>query len=228
MESQKWKIANISSHGGRAALKKNMVNGSSLSLLIASVLAVCMLTGSRPALPPSVEHLEAQSGAESRGYNLPLVQTRREVRVGTSAANLTLSGPLVYCSRCVLFVQGGAAAVRGTPPAHHAEQHRWESWGHLVAAGQVGRTHMSHKPACVLPPNGQLFNPSPPNRKLYLYSAHDTTLIPCLLALGIFDMEWPPYAADITLELHQHRQTKEAFVKVSYLGQVGPRAAFTG
>lgn len=55
-----------------------------------------------------------------------------------------------------------------------------------------------------------------------MYSAHDTTLIPCLLALGIFDMEWPPYAADITLELHQHRQTKEAFVKVSYLGQVGP------
>lgn len=76
--------------------------------------------------------------------------------------------------------------------------------------------------------DGQLFNPSPPNRKLYLYSAHDTTLIPCLLALGIFDMEWPPYAADITLELHQHRQTKEAFIKVSYLGQVGPRAAFTG
>ncbi|CAB1351867.1 unnamed protein product, partial [Coregonus sp. 'balchen'] len=60
---------------------------------------------------------------------------------------------------------------------------------------------------------------SEPNRKLFLYSAHDTTLIPCLMALGIFDMRWPPYAADITLELHQHRQTKEAFVKVSYIGQ---------
>uniref|UniRef100_A0A3P8W040 Acid phosphatase 6, lysophosphatidic n=1 Tax=Cynoglossus semilaevis TaxID=244447 RepID=A0A3P8W040_CYNSE len=60
---------------------------------------------------------------------------------------------------------------------------------------------------------------SEPNRKLFLYSAHDTTLIPCLMALGIFDMRWPPYAADITLELHQHRQTKEAFVKVSYSGQ---------
>lgn len=63
----------------------------------------------------------------------------------------------------------------------------------------------------------------PKNRKLFLYSAHDTTLIPCLMALGVFDMEWPPYAADITLELHQHRQTKEACVKVSYLGQVGPQ-----
>ncbi|XP_072253039.1 lysophosphatidic acid phosphatase type 6 [Leuresthes tenuis] len=60
---------------------------------------------------------------------------------------------------------------------------------------------------------------SEPNRKLFLYSAHDTTLIPCLMALGIFDMKWPPYAADITLELHQNRQTSEAFVKVSYIGQ---------
>lgn len=60
---------------------------------------------------------------------------------------------------------------------------------------------------------------SEPNRKLFLYSAHDTTLIPCLMALGVFDMRWPPYAADITLELHQHQQTKEAFVKVSYIGQ---------
>lgn len=56
---------------------------------------------------------------------------------------------------------------------------------------------------------------------MFLYSAHDTTLIPCLMALGVFDMRWPPYAADITLELHQHRQTNEAFVKVSYIGQVG-------
>lgn len=58
------------------------------------------------------------------------------------------------------------------------------------------------------------------NRKLFLYSAHDTTLMPCLMALGIFDMRWPPYAADLTLELYQHRQTREAFVKVSYVGQV--------
>lgn len=56
-------------------------------------------------------------------------------------------------------------------------------------------------------------------RKLFLYSVHDTTLMPCLMALGIFDMKWPPYAADITIELLEHRTTKEPFVKVSYLGQ---------
>ncbi|XP_023141720.2 lysophosphatidic acid phosphatase type 6 [Amphiprion ocellaris] len=60
---------------------------------------------------------------------------------------------------------------------------------------------------------------SEPNRRLFLYSVHDTTLIPCLMALGIFDMRWPPYAADITVELHQKKQTNETFVKVSYTGQ---------
>lgn len=58
-----------------------------------------------------------------------------------------------------------------------------------------------------------------PNRKLFLYSVHDTTLIPCLMAMGIFDLRWPPYAADITLELYKHRQTEEAYIKVSYIGQ---------
>ncbi|KAI4896960.1 hypothetical protein NFI96_017926 [Prochilodus magdalenae] len=57
------------------------------------------------------------------------------------------------------------------------------------------------------------------DRKLFLYSVHDTTLMPCLMALGVFDKRWPPYAADITLELHQHRQTKQHYVKVSYVGQ---------
>ncbi|TRY88164.1 hypothetical protein DNTS_026871, partial [Danionella cerebrum] len=57
------------------------------------------------------------------------------------------------------------------------------------------------------------------DRKLFLYSVHDTTLMPCLMALGVFDMQWPPYAADITLELYQHTQTKKHYVKASYIGQ---------
>ncbi|KAG9271024.1 lysophosphatidic acid phosphatase type 6 [Astyanax mexicanus] len=57
------------------------------------------------------------------------------------------------------------------------------------------------------------------DRKLFLYSAHDTTLMPCLMALGVFDMRWPPYAADITLELYQHRKTNQHYIKVSYVGQ---------
>ncbi|NXM28182.1 PPA6 phosphatase, partial [Oxyruncus cristatus] len=76
-------------------------------------------------------------------------------------------------------------------------------------------------------------NPSTPSekaRKLILYASHDSTLIPLLLALGTFDHKWPPYAADVTLELYQHRQSKEWFVRTSYRGEEkvvkGCRAGF--
>ncbi|NWT88470.1 PPA6 phosphatase, partial [Lanius ludovicianus] len=62
-------------------------------------------------------------------------------------------------------------------------------------------------------------NPAEKDRKLFLYASHDSTLIPLLLALGTFDHKWPPYAADVTVELYQHRRSKEWFVRVSYRGQ---------
>lgn len=61
------------------------------------------------------------------------------------------------------------------------------------------------------------------SRKLFLYASHDSTLIPLLLALGTFDHKWPPYAADVTLELYQHRRSKEWFVRMSYRGEVRSR-----
>ncbi|NXU63247.1 PPA6 phosphatase, partial [Horornis vulcanius] len=62
-------------------------------------------------------------------------------------------------------------------------------------------------------------NPAEKARKLFLYAAHDSTLVPLLVALGTFDHKWPPYAADVTLELYQHRRSKEWFVRVSYRGE---------
>ncbi|NXC26726.1 PPA6 phosphatase, partial [Campylorhamphus procurvoides] len=65
-------------------------------------------------------------------------------------------------------------------------------------------------------------NPSTPSekaRKLFLYASHDSTLIPLLLALGIFDYKWPPYAADVTLELYQDQHSEEWFVRVCYRGE---------
>lgn len=56
-------------------------------------------------------------------------------------------------------------------------------------------------------------------RKLFLYSTHDVTLIPLLIALGIFDQKWPPYAADITLELYQHKKSKGWFTRLTYNGK---------
>uniref|UniRef100_A0A667GNT9 Acid phosphatase 6, lysophosphatidic n=1 Tax=Lynx canadensis TaxID=61383 RepID=A0A667GNT9_LYNCA len=56
-------------------------------------------------------------------------------------------------------------------------------------------------------------------RKLYLYAAHDVTLMPLLIILGIFDHKWPPFAVDLTMELYQHRESKEWFVQLYYRGE---------
>ncbi|XP_016057826.1 PREDICTED: lysophosphatidic acid phosphatase type 6 [Miniopterus natalensis] len=61
--------------------------------------------------------------------------------------------------------------------------------------------------------------PPDSNRKLYLYATHDVTLLPLLLALGIFDHKWPPFAADVTLELYQHQESSEWFVQLYYHGE---------
>ncbi|XP_034357346.1 lysophosphatidic acid phosphatase type 6 isoform X1 [Arvicanthis niloticus] len=56
-------------------------------------------------------------------------------------------------------------------------------------------------------------------RKMYLYATHDVTLLPMLLALGIFDQKWPPFAVDLTMELYQHQESKEWFVQLYYNGK---------
>uniref|UniRef100_A0A8C0WJM1 Lysophosphatidic acid phosphatase type 6 n=1 Tax=Castor canadensis TaxID=51338 RepID=A0A8C0WJM1_CASCN len=61
--------------------------------------------------------------------------------------------------------------------------------------------------------------PPDKNRKLYLYASHDVTFIPLLLALGIFDHKWPPFAVDLTMELYQHQESKEWFVQLYYHGE---------
>ncbi|XP_027718310.1 lysophosphatidic acid phosphatase type 6-like [Vombatus ursinus] len=56
-------------------------------------------------------------------------------------------------------------------------------------------------------------------RKLYLYATHDVTLMPLLITLGIFDHKWPPYAANLIMELYQHQESKDWFVRLSYNGK---------
>ena len=41
--------------------------------------------------------------------------------------------------------------------------------------------------------------------KMVLYSAHDTTLMAVLFALGVYDYKWPKYAADVKIELYKDR-----------------------
>ncbi|KAI5282706.1 Lysophosphatidic Acid Phosphatase Type 6 [Manis pentadactyla] len=39
------------------------------------------------------------------------------------------------------------------------------------------------------------------------------------MVLGIFYHKWPPFAADLTLELYQHQESKEWFVQLYYHGE---------
>lgn len=52
------------------------------------------------------------------------------------------------------------------------------------------------------------------NRKMLMYSAHDSTLARIMNTMGVFDPHCPPYAAALFVELHQHVDTKEYFVEV--------------
>lgn len=42
-----------------------------------------------------------------------------------------------------------------------------------------------------------------PDRKMWIYSAHDTTIANVLMLLGAFDTHCPPYASTIIIELFQ-------------------------
>ena len=54
--------------------------------------------------------------------------------------------------------------------------------------------------------------------KLYLFSGHDTTLVPLLRGVGAWSDVWPPYSSDLAFELYENRG--EHLVKVVYNGQV--------
>jgi Histidine phosphatase superfamily (branch 2) len=55
--------------------------------------------------------------------------------------------------------------------------------------------------------------------KMYLYSCHDSSLVPLLIAMGCYDNKWPPYTADITFELYEDAE-RQRWVNVSYCGKV--------
>jgi len=54
---------------------------------------------------------------------------------------------------------------------------------------------------------------TPPNRKVFMYSGHDTTVAPVLHTLGVFNMIAPPYASMVVVELLDRQGL---VVRVSY------------
>uniref|UniRef100_H2YF55 Lysophosphatidic acid phosphatase type 6 n=1 Tax=Ciona savignyi TaxID=51511 RepID=H2YF55_CIOSA len=62
----------------------------------------------------------------------------------------------------------------------------------------------------------QSISNQPNKEKLILLSGHDTTLIPFLHTLNIHDSKWPPYAANVTLELYECSSDQKYYVQVLY------------
>lgn len=53
--------------------------------------------------------------------------------------------------------------------------------------------------------------------KLAIYSGHDTTVAPLLMALGVWDMHWPPFGSNVTFELFQHSsKPQDHYVRLKY------------
>lgn len=69
-------------------------------------------------------------------------------------------------------------------------------------------THPMHAPtpraglATPFPPDFAMGLP-PPEARMQLYAVHDTTLVPLLLALDVFDNKWPDFCAALAFELYQ-------------------------
>lgn len=66
--------------------------------------------------------------------------------------------------------------------------------------------------------------------RLMVFSGHDTTIIPALAALRVFNWQWPPFASCIILELYEDEKTKAFFVRVEHDGRevlFTPHSAFT-
>ena len=59
---------------------------------------------------------------------------------------------------------------------------------------------------------------APSTRKVFMYSAHDTTLAVFLSAMQVFNGIQPPYSSLVMVELHQAVNSSEYYVQVSNFG----------
>lgn len=54
------------------------------------------------------------------------------------------------------------------------------------------------------------------DKKMLIYSGHDSTLVPVLCALDCYDDKWPPYASYLSLEIVESKKSGEKFVRALY------------
>lgn len=66
-----------------------------------------------------------------------------------------------------------------------------------------------------------------PDRSVWIYSAHDTTVASLLNTLRLFDLHNPPFAACVLLELRQPASGGEPYVSIYYKNTTGEPLALT-
>ena len=65
--------------------------------------------------------------------------------------------------------------------------------------------------------NSVIRDETPEERKeLYIYSTHDSILVPLMQALGPYNNQNPPYGGAILFELHKHNENNSYFVRIYY------------
>eukprot|EP00468_Gymnochlora_sp_CCMP2014_P000242 CAMPEP_0167743578 /NCGR_PEP_ID=MMETSP0110_2-20121227/2094_1 /TAXON_ID=629695 /ORGANISM="Gymnochlora sp., Strain CCMP2014" /LENGTH=512 /DNA_ID=CAMNT_0007627965 /DNA_START=1585 /DNA_END=3123 /DNA_ORIENTATION=+ len=52
--------------------------------------------------------------------------------------------------------------------------------------------------------------------RMSVYAGHDSTLVPLLCAMGVYDGKWPPYASNIVIELAENIETGQEWVRIQY------------
>ena len=72
-----------------------------------------------------------------------------------------------------------------------------------------------------------------PNANILIYSGHDSTLVPILCALGIYDYKWPPYASYLALEIAEEKLSSgvKLWVRAIYNDEalaIGSKRPFAG
>ena len=89
-------------------------------------------------------------------------------------------------------------------------------WGKLYSDAELNRLAIGRFLGEVL---GDLTNAALSNKAVFLYSGHDSTLVPLLCALGCHDDVWPPYASSLALEIATSSSSGEKLVRAVYNDQ---------
>jgi hypothetical protein len=89
--------------------------------------------------------------------------------------------------------------------------------GNLINAmdDMIAYLNVTENPSTPSPTAPPIPTDLPPIKFMH-YSAHDSTVLPMLVALEVFDGVWPPYASHVVLELRQSNDDGSFFVRAFY------------